>query len=154
MTWYYSCLHQIIYLFTAIGTVFGQLTVFRTDGHNRSWISFKANCGKAEDGSPWPDACKYRECSLIIYLQPKQCVCILFQQQCWWKNTGRHSAVLEDLLSNLAKVYLGQRDTQQSKEVSYPLICESELPSTNKSNLYFVKMFRVISSFSGTCTVF
>lgn len=68
--------------------------------------------------------------------------------QCW-----------EDLLSNLAKVQLGQRGSLSSQNkfcihCYLTKICESELPSTNKSDLYFVKMFRVISSFSGTCTVF
>lgn len=71
---------------------------------------------------------------------------------------AQHS-VGEDLLSNLAKVQLAQRDTLSSQKkfrihCYLTKICESELPSTNKSNLYFVKMFRVISSFSGTCTVF
>lgn len=70
---------------------------------------------------------------------------------------AQHS-VGEDLLSNLAKVQLGQRDTLSQKKLSIHCyltkICESELPRTNKSNLYFVKMFRVLSSFSGTCTLF
>lgn len=79
----------------------------------------------------------------------------------WFMKEYRQAqnSVQEDLLSSLAKVQLGQRDTLSSqKKLSIHCyltkIFESELPSTNKSNLYFVKMFRVISSFSGTCTVF
>lgn len=58
---------------------------------------------------------------------------------------AQHS-VREDLLSNPAKVLLGQRDTLSSQKkfrihCYLTKICESELPSTNKSNLYFVKMF-------------
>lgn len=55
----------------------------------------------------------------------------------------QHS-VGEDLLSNLAKVQLGQRDTLSSQK-KFRIHCYltkiCELPSTNKSNLYFVKMF-------------
>lgn len=79
----------------------------------------------------------------------------------WFMKEYRQAqnSVQEDLLNSLAKVQLGQRDTLSSqKKLSthcyLTKIFESELPSTNKSNLYFVKMFRGISSFSGTCTVF
>lgn len=68
----------------------------------------------------------------------------------WFMKEYRQAqnSVQEDLLSSLAKVQLGQRDTLSSqKKLSthcyLTKIFESELPSTNKSNLYFVKMFRV-----------